>query len=440
MTGKVLRRGSGRVVGFTGLVAQRMQGLHHRRFAAVVICAAALALAAASGLLGTTEPESENSIGPPGLSTVEEPSPSARPLTYAAGRTIHYGSQVIDTGREIGFLAVTDDGVVFAGWDNRVWFTDGSDLRPIGHSGPGFPRGWLIESANAGSIVVWWQPVGLLDGWARLSSTTPLAYGSSVRFETKAGRSRESRALRWSRTTSTGPQARTRTGCCGTRCRPENRRKVAAKAYDADQRRRPRNLVADDSIDRGLLWGRTYFRRVGARLVGADPADVGHDVPLQRRVRDDVFLDTRTGEPLVLRLPRGYHSTDAFALAQWLDDDRVSLFADHQGWAEYPSHVGDILICQLSTGRCVVAVARPTSTERNTPASRPASSSRKSLLVTVALPPTELASNDGRHDAHRCERSCWPTRRRGLLGGRGRHRDGIGGFALGGNQDECRSG
>jgi hypothetical protein len=89
--------------------------------------------------------------------------------------------------------------------------------------------------------------------------------------------------------------------------------------------------------------GPLRFAAVGSRLVPV--------VSVNDRDRATSAFDTATRRVLRLRLPDGYHvePTDSFALFEWLDDDTVALFGGP----------GDILTCQLSTGRCVVAVEGP---------------------------------------------------------------------------------
>jgi hypothetical protein len=70
-------------------------------------------------------------------------------------------------------------------------------------------------------------------------------------------------------------------------------------------------------------------------------------------------FDTATRRALRLRLPAGYHveTTATFRLFNWLDDDTIALVGGPDGQAVEGS--ADILTCQLSTGRCVVAVRSP---------------------------------------------------------------------------------
>ncbi len=359
-----------------GSVRGRVRRQRRRRLAVLAATAAAIALVAGAGLLATAVSDKAGPTDPArpseSPSAVKETGAAARALTYAVGQTIHYGDQSIDTGREVHFLAVTDDGVVFASPDNRVWFTDGSDIIPIGKSGPGFPRGWAIESANTGSIVAWWED-DKPSNWQ----------GQLVVYDTRqrrvVGRIGDSDGpvmgyqsfavyddyVYWTTEPDSGSRLMRYEVATGTQT------EVPAASYEADQRSRPRRLIAelsengDDPLERG-----NYFRRVGSHLIGADTADVGHDVPLQSRARKDVFLDTRTGKRMVLRIPSGYDATDAFALVQWLDDDRVALVADYRGWNEFPSHEGDIFTCRLSTSRCVIAVPDFESPDRD-PAGEP---------------------------------------------------------------------
>jgi hypothetical protein len=94
--------------------------------------------------------------------------PTSRPVTYADGRTIHYGDRTVEAGGPVAELDLTDDGVGFRTDDGRIWFTDGSTVDPlgaVGATGKGYADdrwpltsrpGWMLSS-NAGSRLVWFE-------------------------------------------------------------------------------------------------------------------------------------------------------------------------------------------------------------------------------------------------------------------------------------------
>ena len=71
---------------------------------------------------------------------------------------------------------------------------------------------------------------------------------------------------------------------------------------------------------------------------------------------DDLF-DPHTGEPVKLRVPPGYESSQMWFL-QWLDDKRFTLISVIPGrygnWPGGSAPVGDLLVCRITEGRCDV--------------------------------------------------------------------------------------
>lgn len=61
--------------------------------------------------------------------------------------------------------------------------------------------------------------------------------------------------------------------------------------------------------------------------------------------------EARTGEPIRLRVPSGATEATRFEFSQWLDDDRLVLFA-YAGLRAELADEGDIFVCALSTGNC----------------------------------------------------------------------------------------
>ncbi len=117
-------------------------------------------------------------------------------------------------------------------------------------------------------------------------------------------------------------------------------------AYAADIRSRPRGLVVGDTWETGTTTdGGPSFRVVGSRL--APQLTVDSDTHLAKAA-----FDTATRRTVQLRLPPGYHPRQgaSYGIFEWLDDDTIALTPDHN------LSSADILTCQLSDGRCRLAV------------------------------------------------------------------------------------
>jgi hypothetical protein len=120
--------------------------------------------------------------------------------------------------------------------------------------------------------------------------------------------------------------------------------------YESDRRSRPGVLsgpyVGDAKVEGPVTYEFLGFVRRGGRLF----ADGGEP--------DAVFTPTvaLTGRPVRLRMPAGDRSSDALAITQWLDADRVVLVGPHSyGGADGT----ELLVCRLSTGVCRLAVRFP---------------------------------------------------------------------------------
>jgi hypothetical protein len=123
----------------------------------IAVAAAVVVASGAAVLLGR---DADSQIEP-------APAPTSRPLTYADGNTIHYGTHVFDAAGPVVELDVTDDGVGFRTDDGRIWFTDGStpeQIGALGQTGPGYADPWPVTkhpgwilSANSGSRLVWFE-------------------------------------------------------------------------------------------------------------------------------------------------------------------------------------------------------------------------------------------------------------------------------------------
>lgn len=356
-----------------------------RQLVAVTASAIAvvLAMTAGVGLLALTDNDSPPPAKPAPRPTSTPRAPdnaeSVRRVTYATGDKIHWGDRVIDVDSEVTGVAATDDGVVFvrggvklatacrfeavSGGCGELLFTDGSDIIQIGRVFGTGVRGYRIEVSSAGSTVVWFEPAPDERG----RNSTYRERGEYVVYDT--GKRREvarfgspdsdlkgvyddylywipdveaqcldfskyyQECRRYDRVTrletSTGVQTQ-----------------VAWARFASDRGSRPRMFVVPirgEANTPGPVYDeRIGFGREGDRLVADDGGGAAATVRL-----------ARTGEPLRLRLPAGYHDdVESFFFEMWLDDDRFVLSADNRE---------DMLTCRLSSGRCRLAARGPTS-------------------------------------------------------------------------------
>ncbi len=124
--------------------------VRRRRLSTTSIAVAVVALGAvtAPGLLGGdgashTEGLVANDGGTPGAF-------AERHVSYAAGREIHDGTEVVDVGRRILSFAQTDDGFVYAARGGDVWLYDGEGSSQVGHSDNN-----RLRADDTGSLVAW---------------------------------------------------------------------------------------------------------------------------------------------------------------------------------------------------------------------------------------------------------------------------------------------
>ncbi len=362
-------------------VHARIEVAHRRRQVGAVtaaVVAVVLALTAGLGVVALTDTEPVPPAKPAPIPTPEPKpvdEPVARRLTYALGRTIHWGDRTIDAGAKVGNVAATDDGVLFTrdgpgeesgncnvepGCFGVIWFTDGSGINRIGRAYGTGVRGHRIEFSSAGSTVVWFEPTPS----KRLPA--PEIYrerGEYVAYDTGLGEevgrfgSAESAllavlddAVYWLPDRSWCRERVVETAECG-RYREVMRfdtsthlqERVTTSSYELDGRSRPRTFVTRDnsgSGPHGLVQVSTIeLLREGSRLVPGDHN--GGTTTAQV---------TSTGEPVRLRLPIGYAANSRFTMFMWLDDDRVALV----GGGDVHERDG-ILVCPLPDGRCRAA-------------------------------------------------------------------------------------
>jgi hypothetical protein len=348
------------------LVAQAARRQQRRRLA-VIASTTALIGAIVIGFVALRggHPQRLEPAPPPSPSIVHPPPHAARPLVYAAGRTVHVGDRAFDAGANVQAVDATDDGVVFVTEDSdrwwnsdTLWFNDGSNTEAIGRVATEHIGMFETYTTNPGSLVVW------VEGKRKNELPDRFVVYDTSRHEVLA------------RLPFTGsynvvlhvderhiffnPDSES-PGCWVYDihyCRHPHllrydlasgkTRKISRASFEDELRRVPRMLVlAEARGDSGTVYtnrAMARFNQVGRRLV---PVDSNGDPTVFRRP---------TGERVELRVPAGYRSPgNEMPVVQWIDDDRVVLFAN-DGGGDLPPKVGDLLVCRLSDGRCHVAV------------------------------------------------------------------------------------
>ncbi len=346
-----------------------------RQLGAVVatVVAVVLALSAGTAVVRMTEsapPPAKPPVAPTPTPQVDD-DVSSGGLVYARGSTIHLGDRTIDAGDEVAGVAATAEGAVFTrasahencnqpgGCYAPLLFTDGSEILRIGRVAGTWVRGYQIEVSSAGSTLVWFEPSPDSNaGENYVERGQYIAYDTAARREVARFGSADAdikevydgsvywtpddhtRCLDYSKynaaclrfsaitrlDTSTGTQT-----------------EVPWASYTADRNSRPSTFVLPikgDPDTPGPVYDETPdFGRSGDRLVGDD----GGNAVLMHLASN--------GEPVRLHLPTGYdEDAQLFFFHRWLGDGRFSLVADN---------TDDILVCQLSSGRCRVVVKGP---------------------------------------------------------------------------------
>ena len=132
-----------------------------RRATIALVAAAVVALGltvALSSLRG--ENDSPQPIGP----TLD----GTRRLAYAQGATMHLGDAVVTLPAAVAEIDVTDAGAVVRTRDDRIWFTDGDLLEPIGDIGdpgpayrdrerPTYSPYGSVVAGNRGRLAAWFE-------------------------------------------------------------------------------------------------------------------------------------------------------------------------------------------------------------------------------------------------------------------------------------------
>ncbi len=350
-----------------GELVGRAERRQRQRRLVLVACTTVLVAAIVVGSLAFRggQPRQLQPAPAPSPSVVHPPQRVARPLVYAAGRTVHVGEDTFEAGKNVLFVDATDDGVVFVTEDSdrwwysdTLWFNDGSTTQAIGRVATEHIGLFDVYTANPGSLVVWAE--------GKRTNASPDQF---VVYDTS--RHKVMDRLPFTGLYNTVLHVDERhiffnpdSGAPGCwmidihYCRDPyllrydvasgETRKIPQATFKGELRPVPRMLMlAEARGDTGTVFtarAMARFNQVGRLLV---PVDSNGDPTVFRRP---------TGEPLALRVPAGYTSPgDEMSVVQWIDDDRLVLFPN-EGGGDLPAQVGDLLVCKLPDGLCRVAV------------------------------------------------------------------------------------
>lgn len=311
---------------------------------------------------------------PPRPGQTDERSGTPRPLVYAKGENIHFGDQTIHVGADVVFVEATDDGVVFitvGDFDPQgsgptsasLWFTDGSNLEQIGLVDMHHVYDFAVATANPGSLIAWLSVEPGMDT-TQLHNDEISVYDSHQRkvvarvpVSDHLGETIEPEHI-----VVNGDRIYWENGSSVARYDVSThiQKTVSWKSYRADLARNPRMLAFGNASDQGgpppvVAQRLAAFMQIGDRLVPTDNIHYGShssEIPTTRL----------NGQHLQLRVPAGYDAaTNSFVVVQWLNDDHLVLFAYHEH-NELPTHVADILVCPVPSGRCEIHVSASNST------------------------------------------------------------------------------
>jgi hypothetical protein len=358
----------------------RIRRHQRRRTAAAVAVATCLVLAVVVGAaaLGRDSAHESEPVTP-ATTAPADPNPLAlaRAVTYTdqywPTRTIQYGNRSVDISRLVAaagrnggirgvvHMDVTDGGVVFTTVDGKIWFTDGSAIHQIG-KGQGYfgiRAAANVVSGTAGSWVAW---IAGSDHGPEIVVYDTTAQREVARVPvpdcTKPHRYCEPTSLVNDVHVyfTLGDVMHAHADVLMRLDVPTGRlEQVTSNELVEDLAGSPRSLTVGDSTEKGIVsngYGAVFAVKRG-RLVpmreGSSPTD-----PYNSRTKAFV---ASTGQRLDLRVPVGYVGAEEFTAFEWIDDDRLALMNAANSWRQT---TGDILVCQLSTGRCEIAApARP---------------------------------------------------------------------------------
>jgi hypothetical protein len=304
-----------------------------------------------------------------------EPAPvpapaTSRPLTYADGRTIHYGEHTIEATGPVVELDVTDYGVGFRTEDGGIWFTAGSTidrLGTLGETGPGYGDtwplmsrpGWML-SANSGSRLVWFEFPAPGEPEVVVYDTGSGREVTRNRVALRPGQTAvpsvvSDRFVYWFEDPNPeempGDQTQVRydpaTGEQSQVTEPE-----LLDDLDRDAAVRSIRLKGDDRWEKAP-HGFHYSDGMGQQLGLSLEKDVAGADGLAPVGPGDMVAEDVTGQPFAFEPPPDYTDKAGVAwLVQWLDDQTVVVLSPLE-------RSTDLIACHLDTRTCEVAASAP---------------------------------------------------------------------------------
>jgi hypothetical protein len=313
---------------------------------------------------------------------------STRPLTYAEGSAIQYGTRQVDVDAPPDAIEVTDYGVAFMRSDGSIWLSDGGAPEQIGSTEPAWIVDWEVDplvSQATGPDLEWFEPDGS-------GGVDAVVYDTRTREE--VGR------------VPTGVDP----GCSGEcaeifgahdgrlywtdrPCREECRGFPPTHDDESNVEPTPTTRETDLASGDGRLLTSPEFRAVvrawprviELRQASGKPMDetsddylVGEGLGLQiggwPRVEvygpgpgELVRFVVASGEPVQFRGHGQLPTDDDFRLVQWLDDDRVVL-AQYRFNRDFTRvRYSTLVTCQFSTHSCEVTTPAPDGGSRVVP-------------------------------------------------------------------------
>ena len=349
-------------------VHERIGVARRRRRTAAASAAVALAAVVAATAIAFRPSAERTTPAPDPIPSVPTPVVADtidRPLTYAVGRTIHYGDRLVDTGQRIAQVDVTDAGVVYLTDDGELWFTDGSRSKLIEKGSGTYDERLEVVTAATGSRIAWLRSEGFMPAEVIVYDVATRA----IVFTAPAGQSV------WPDFDVSQPASQVQVLTADqaiayysdTNYQGRDVGQVRYVSYDLGTGRRTElsyeefDAVAVSLPTRTLEWGPRRGDS-GSLLRGSTDTYRVRDGVLTVDVFDDVVGKWRVADPvhgappferLRIRVPAEVADGSELRLFQWLDD---GVFALVRRVTDTSRDVGDlIVVCTVSDLGCEVA-------------------------------------------------------------------------------------
>jgi hypothetical protein len=331
-------------IDLTSVVRAGDRRLRGRR-TAFVGGAAALALAVGLGSLAYARHATSVAPAPA--------DPDAQPLVYAVGSVIHTGDSQIDVGVPIRSMVVLDDGFVYTGPDQTVYFWQDGGAHALGHVADASSR---LFASDDGINALWLDSQNVIDWW-------PGYFDRILTFRGQTVEAVSAGHLWWSD---------------GHQTRIAEMPPLTTHATWPDDGLGHEPIVKDAAGDRILVdvggglavvrahllprpydpgWADfqpgTDLSGVAPQVTGVSTGDLAPDGQHWFTGDDGRFAvyDSTTGD----EQDPAHPGFDTAVPAEWIGDDTIAAVGFvHAG---QPGAVVSLLTCRLSTNQCTVAVA-----------------------------------------------------------------------------------